>query len=222
MDCILGIKCNGVLLRIDTLTIESDQTQYDYICNVMLANENNGNGTYDISIIDKQLLKGFPIGNWQITKASISFDWGDSYAKLTLTDDKGIETKEIIASQQAGSRSESRGFFDTNILARSIFSKAQKIVIEYPSAEIYNALMCLEDERRAYYWKNIKERYQESKTDIDRLIEFLDFAMSKIKDYLDKYNTAKMLLEESNDPRAKRLLSTITSNCKELLQQLEL
>ena len=48
-DCILGIKCNGVSMKIDTLEIDGDQTAYDYICNVMLAVESNGNGRYDIS-----------------------------------------------------------------------------------------------------------------------------------------------------------------------------
>ena len=47
-DSILGIKCNGVSMKIDTLEINSDQTAYDYICNVMLAMESNGNGRYDI------------------------------------------------------------------------------------------------------------------------------------------------------------------------------
>ena len=52
-DCILGIKWNGVSMKMDTLEINVDHTAYDYICNVMLAMESNGNGRYDISIVDK-------------------------------------------------------------------------------------------------------------------------------------------------------------------------
>ncbi len=62
-DCILGIKCNGVSIDILTLRIDSNQAPYDYICNVSLSRDCNGNGTYDISIIDKDFTKGFNIGN---------------------------------------------------------------------------------------------------------------------------------------------------------------
>lgn len=75
-DCILGIKCNGVSMKIDSLEIDANQAAYDYICNVMLAVESNGNGRYDISIVDKDFIQGFSIGEWRITKAWIIFNWG--------------------------------------------------------------------------------------------------------------------------------------------------
>lgn len=121
-DCILGIKCNGVSMKIDTLEIDGDQTAYDYICNVMLAVESNGNGRYDISIVDKEFIQGFPIGEWRITKAWIIFNWGFAEAKYVMSDKYGNLTHEIIASRQKGSISG----FSTSILTKSIFASAQK------------------------------------------------------------------------------------------------
>lgn len=216
-DCILGIKCNGVSIKIDTLKIDSDQSPYDYICNVNLSHEDNGNGQYNVTIIDKNLLQGFSIGKWKITKAWISFNWGDSYAKMIMVDSEGNETIEIIASQQAGSRSNSRGYYDTNTLARSIFTKAQKVAIEYPSAAIYNAIMDLEEKKSGYHWKYIQDEYSKVQSNLEELIDLLNYAVNKLKEYMDKYYEAKKLLEGCDDPRAKQLLTTITNDCKELL-----
>ena len=99
---ILGIKCNGMSMQIDTLEFDSDQTDYDYICNVTLQSSNNGNGMYDISILNKNFVQGFPIGKWRITKACLSYDWGNSYAYFIMTDEVGKETKKITASKQKG------------------------------------------------------------------------------------------------------------------------
>ena len=100
-ECILGIKCNGVSIKIDTLEIDADQTTYDYICNVMLAAESNGNGRYDISIVDKNLIQGFPIGEWRITKAWIFFNWGFAEAKYIMSDKYGNFTSFSIIQLKA-------------------------------------------------------------------------------------------------------------------------
>ena len=96
-DCILGIKCNGVSISVTQITIDENQSKFDYICNVSLKESNNGNGTYDISIINKDYIQGMPVSTWKINKAWISYDWGGSLAKLIMEDAEGNETCVITA-----------------------------------------------------------------------------------------------------------------------------
>lgn len=64
---ILGIKRNGVSLKIDTLTFESDQSGYEYISNINRVSRSGGNGQYNITITDHNLNQGCPIGNgWKL------------------------------------------------------------------------------------------------------------------------------------------------------------
>lgn len=60
---ILGIKRNGVSLKIDTLTFEADQSGYEYISNINRVSRSGGNGQYNITITDHSLNQGCPIGN---------------------------------------------------------------------------------------------------------------------------------------------------------------
>ena len=172
-DCILGIKCNGVSMKIDTLEIDGDQTAYDYICNVMLAVESNGNGRYNISIVDKHFIQGFPIGEWRITKAWIFFNWGFAEAKYVMSDKNGNLTHEIIASRQKGSFSG----FSTITLTKSVFSSAQKIVCDYPSAPICDSVMALDCMIAVLNPQSIKEhykKYQRKDTYYTKTEDFLD------------------------------------------------
>lgn len=219
-DCIFGIKCNGVSIQINQISIEEDQSKFDYICNVSLSDSWNGNGTYNISIVNKDLVQGFPVGKWRIIKAYIAYDWGKSTAKFIMTDENGIETQPITASRQCGSAS-SYGF-DTNTLARSIFPKAQMVVSEYPSAPICDAIMELENERLSYSWKYINDEYNKNNRDAEHFIELISYASSKIINYVELYKTVKNKLEECDDERAKQLLIRITNQCKELLCSLPL
>ena len=47
---ILGIKRNGVSLKIDTLTFEADQSGYEYISNINRVSRSGGNGQYNITV----------------------------------------------------------------------------------------------------------------------------------------------------------------------------
>ena len=35
-ECIFAIRCNGVSILVDKISIDADQSNYDYICNVSL------------------------------------------------------------------------------------------------------------------------------------------------------------------------------------------
>lgn len=215
-DCILGIKCKGVSMKIDTLDIDSDQEGYDYICNVTLNNDVNGNGTYDVSIVGENYIQGMPIGNWRITKARIGYNWGDSFARFVMTDEVGTETTEIVASEQKGSMSG----FSTQILAQSIFPKAQKIVSEYTTAEIYNIVSDFEAMTSDYTWKYIKEESHKNNRDAKGYIDLIEYKVKNLSDYLGKYKNVRNLLKDCEDEKSKLLLSRITEECKKLLQDL--
>lgn len=215
-DCILGIKCNGVSMKIDTLEIDANQAAYDYICNVMLAVESNGNGRYDISIVDKDFIQGFSIGEWRITKAWIIFNWGFAEAKYIMSDKDGNLTHEIVASRQKGSISG----FSTITLAKSIFSSAQKMVCDFPSAPICDSVMALDSMLAVLNPQSIKEsykKYQRKDTYYTRTEDFLDsmgYWAKEISDLVAKYKDVTKDLSDVNDPRAEQLITRTTEDCK--------
>ncbi len=214
-EYIFGIKCNGVSISVSSISIESDQSAYDYICNVSLKDSYNGNGTYDVSIMNKDYIQGMPVGKWRIVKTWIRYDWGDSYAKLIMEDEEGNETSEIIADNQKGSVS---GFHIPS-LVKSIFTKAQAVVRDYPNVKICNAIMELNESKKHFNLSYLKNRYKEVLKEPDeKYIDFIRFAADIITNYLKVYKNTQDLLKENDDQRSVRLLKDITSECKHLLE----
>lgn len=210
---IFGIKCNGVSINASQISIEDDQSKYDYICNVSLKKFWNGNGTYDVSIINKDFIQGMPVGKWRIKEAWISFSWGDSTARLIMEDENGVETYDIEADTQKGSASGSG--FDIASFARTIFTKAQEIVRDYPNAEIFNALMELKKSQISSYLIN-KHKEVSNKSN-EEYINFFESASSEISKYLKAFKATENLLDKSDDLRSKQLLKNIKSDCRKLL-----
>lgn len=195
---IFGIKTNGVSFTIDELSLDMDQSIYDYVCNVNLAWSDNGNGTYSVKIIDKNYKSGFPIGEWTLKEGYISFDWGSSDIHFVLIDADGYETKPIFASSSRGSAS----YINTDSLIRSIFTKAVEIVSEYPSAKIYNAVYKMKDSTPSIReWESLMK-----KGDPDSLAKDFCVFIDKLYSYTQFYKDVKCLLENSGEEREKRLL----------------
>ena len=214
-DCIFGIKCNGVSIAVSQITINDDQTRFDYICNVSLMSSNNGNGTYDISIVNKDNIQGMPVGKWRIKKAWINYNWGDSSSLLIMEDEDGNETTEIVADKQKGSMSG----FSTLSLTRSIFTRAQVFVRDYPNALIYNAIVELNESKR-YFNLLYLNRYRDNvlnKSD-ETYIEYFGSALIELSKHLVVFNKVKEQLEELDDQRSKILLKDITTDCRKLLE----
>ena len=213
-SCILGVIKNGVSFKIDTLKIEDDQSKYDYICNVSSASYNNGNGTFTISILNKDFIEGLPIGKWTLMGGRISFSWVSSTAYFYLIDENGDKTNSIDASKSYGSE---RGF-NIEAMARSIFTKALGIVAEYPSAKIYNAL--------SDFFENIKKPSSFSTirfTVLDSFKAITEYKKSTLEpliNYFEKYQEVFLLLDKSEDPRSKRLLDKAINECKQTLVKL--
>ena len=213
-DCIFGIKCNGVSISVSQISIDEDQSKFDYICNVSLKESYNGNGKYDVSIINQDYIQGMPVGKWRIKEAWISYDWGDSYAQLIMEDEDGNETCKITADDQKGSAS---GFHGPS-LARTIFTKAQEIVRDYPNAKVCNAVMELNKSKKDFSLSYMKNRYKEvlDKSD-EEYLNFIEYLSSKVSQHLGVYKKTKALLEQNDDNRSKKLLKEITSDCRNLL-----
>ena len=206
-------------MKIDTLEIDADQTAYDYICNVMLAMESNGNGRYDISILDKDFIQGFSIGEWRITKAWIIFNWGFAEAKYVMSDKDGYYTHEIIASRQKGSFSG----FSTSTLAKSIFSSAQKVVCDYLSAPICDSVMALDSMIAVLNPPTIKERYKKYQrkdayyTKTEDFLDSIGYWAKEISELVSKYKDVTKELSDVDDPRAEQLITRTTEDCKNVI-----
>lgn len=132
---IFGIKINGCSQYITKLSISDDQSGYDYVCNITLGSQWNGNGCFRVSFVNSERFEGMPIGECTLLRGEIRYDWGSASAYFTMQDDLGEQTEEIKASSDKGSASG----FSVEALARSIFTKANEIAERFPSAKIVNA-----------------------------------------------------------------------------------
>lgn len=215
-DCIFGIKCNGLSISVSQITIDDDQSNFDYICNVSLKNSWNGNGEYDVSIINKDYIQGMQVGKWRITKARIYYDWVDSRANFKMEDEDGNETCNIIAGIQ---RRTVNGY-DVASSARAIFTKAQEIVRDYPNAKICSSIIELQNSKIMLNLENLKDYLKKSKVKGDEEYnDAVSYVIGKLSNHLDIYNHTKEMLQNQDDVRSKQLLKDIVSDCKNLLDR---
>lgn len=199
---ILGIKRNGVSLKIDTLTFESDQSGYEYISNIDRVSDKGGNGKYNITISDHNLIQGCPIGNgWILLSGYISYGWNKASAYFILSDTKEEKTCKILASNQI---TPANVDFNIDIMAKSIFRKAQEIVLQFPSASIYNAYADFVDKKPKYHL-GIIERENSSET----VQGFINGNYERIVDYTNKYKQISNLLSASKEPKCNQLLINV-------------
>ena len=214
-DCIFGIKSNGVSISVSQISIYEDQSNFDYVCNVSLKDSYNGNGTYDVSIINKDFIQGMPVGKWRIKEAWISYDWGDSYARLIMEDEDGNETCDITADNQKGSASG----FHVPSLARTIFTKAQEIVRDYPNALICTSIIGLHKSQKNLNVDFLKSCLNRGKDNGDEeYVDSIVYVLGELSNHLEVYNKTKELLKKQDDIRSKQLLKDVVSDCKKLLK----
>lgn len=211
-ECILGIKINGVSCKIDALQISDDQTSYDYICNVSPSRQVNGNGSFDITILNQEFNEGMPLGKWTLLGGTITYDWGESKVTFILQDENGIKTNPIVSGNSKGS---ARGF-QIEGLARSIFSKAREIVTEYPTATIYN-IAC---EFRKIKFSDYDVKSFAKKSDASALIDDFEDTITHYRKYLENFRKLKDLLSTRNDEKSSKLLKIITAECVETIMRL--
>lgn len=214
-QCILGVKINGTTFILTTLNEGDDQSSYDYIVNTSNSSFHNGNGTFSISILNKDFEKGLPINNWILQEGRIGFNWGSSSAYFTLVDKLGEKTKEIFANSGSGSAA---GFSIEN-LTRSIFPKARDIVAEYPSARIYNLIEDFKSQTKKLK-EFQKERIKEEIDSAKSIREYEDKFLIPLKDCFQSYKELKSLLSNQDDIRSQRLFEKITLDFRKEIQNL--
>ena len=204
-DYIFGIRCNGVSIQVSQISIDEDQSMFDYICNVSLKDSWKGNGTYDVSIVNKDYVHGMPVGKWRIKKAWINYNWGESNAKLIMEDPDGSETCELVADSQRGSYS---GFHIPS-LVRAIFTKAQNIVRDYPNAKVCNAVAELKASKENLNIHYLKKYLNSENNGDEKYISNIKYVLDKLAHHLTAYTTTRDLLKD------------ITAECKHLLLDLK-
>ncbi len=215
-ECILGIKLNGVSFNIDLLDIKDDQSVYDFICNVNPSSHYNGNGSFIISIINHNLIKGLPLGSWILLEGGIWYDWGTSESYFYLLDKDGVKTKRIFAASSRGSAS---GFKIEN-LTRAIFSKAREVVEEFPSSSVYNAFVDFMDKKRRPSKSDI-HKFLEEKSDSDIIEQFQSKTLKLYSHYLQRYSDLIKILSEYDDERSKRLINVASKECSNTIKFLK-
>ena len=122
-----------------------------------------------------------------------------------------MKTKEILASQEKTPLSKG---YNIDALAKSIFFKAQEIVLQFPSASIYNAYMDFIDEKPKYHL-GVVDRESNS----DTVQGFINGNYEKIVDYIDKYKQLSLLLSNSNNPKCEQLLMDIDGVMVEFIKK---
>ena len=213
-EYIMGIKCNGASMTIVDLSIDDDQSEYDYICTASHRVIPHGNGKYAISIVNKKHEQRMLVGKWNLTRAWITYDWGDSTAWIKMSDENGDETKDILASKQRGVAS-SAGF-SVKSLIRSIFTEAQKISTEYASAKIYDCVAEFKDMNQSPP-ECFKRDFLSAKKDRDKYLRHLEWICSHTARYLSTYKKVVNMLEECKDKKSERLLIMVKTDCREYL-----
>lgn len=208
---IFGIKINGCSQQITKISISHNQSDYDYICNVSLASQWNGNGRFRVSIINKDLVEGLPIAKWTLLDAQITYDWGGSSASFRMQDGDGDITDRIVASSERGSASG----FSVESLARSIFSKAKEIVERFPSAKVVNAFQNVEKSKPSTSSIQMYRETDETKYIIDR---FVNSTIKPLNDYLTEFRKLESLLKGDDDIKSKRLLTIATNDCLNIIK----
>lgn len=219
-DCIFGVKYFGDSIIISESPIGSDIMNYEYICTVSEIEDRNDNRTYDVSIVSKDNVSGILVGKWKIKKAKISKDWGRSFSYLVMEDEQGIETSMITACQKDGG-TRSRETVSFIFLIRTIFDKAQEIVRNYPSAEIYNVVNELEKFSSNINLSHLKYLYEESKQKSDEsYLDFIKKTADIITKQIDSSKKAANLLKELDDQKYNKLRNDIFSKCKNIIENL--
>lgn len=209
---ILGIKRNGISLKIDTLTFDSDQSGYEYVCNINRISNSRGNGKYNITVTNHNLNQGCHIGNgWIVVNGYISYGWSEAFAYFVLLDEHGVKTKEILASQEKTPLSMG---YNIDALAKSIFFKAQEIILQFPSASIYNAFIDFIEKKPKYHLGVI-----EGESNSDIVQGFINGSYEKIADYIDKYKQLLHLLSTSENSKCGQLLMEVNEVMVEFIKE---
>ncbi|MBD5205386.1 MAG: hypothetical protein HDS71_06280 [Bacteroidales bacterium] len=203
---IFGIKVNGSSQQITKISISDDQSVYDYICNIALESQWNGNGRFRVAIVNSERIEGLPIGNWVLISGRIGYDWGGSSATFKMQDENGVITERITADTGKGSASG----FSVESLARSIFTKASEIVEHFPSASIVNAY---QEYQKSIPSARILFMYREATEPKNILDRFERDTIKELSNYLVKFRILENLLKENEDTRSKRLLAEVTDEC---------
>lgn len=129
-------------------------------------------------------------------------------------DENGNETPWInTTSSQRGAA----GGFELDLHIRSIFITAQKIIGEYPSVIIYNAISKLRKSKPNSYTLSKFKTLEDNEDFID---SFICETLDKLNSYFKIYEETKKILQNSDGTRAKRLLQVINKETKELVNSI--
>lgn len=198
-----GITIDGPCFKLDNLSSVPNKQIYDYFCNVTRISSYNGNGVYNVTIIDKLFNQGCPIGKWKLISGKIRYNWGNIMSSFVLMDENGEKTNEIEAHKDVFPRTQTYNAIEP--LTRAIFSKAIEIVSRFQSSEVYNTYQKFMSESIPLY---AIQEYANSHTKTETIKYFFDECVFSLQKYYNEY-TKLCKLMDLEDERNKPLLVDI-------------
>ena len=211
---IFGVKRFGIKFFVEKLSHVVDYSIYDSVCFVTDINRYNGNGEFEIEIVDKEENDGFQVGDWRIIKANVKYWWYSSQTQFVMSDKEGYE-KTITMKSYIGSVN---GFM-IDVYIRDIFYKAQTVADNCIRASTFDAISEYEDGICDYSWDSYLDNVNKSNLEPSDFIERLGYASSKIAEYVEKYEKVIKYLKECEEPNADALIDKITRESYENLKR---
>lgn len=213
MDKIFGVFVNGLSYRLEELTFEESQEEYPFIITTTTDNR-NGNGIVKLNILNKDYSEGIPVSNWSIVSGRIGYDWGSSDLLIILRDADGALTEPIKVTSAKGSASG----FNIGKMTGQIFSKAQEIVMKFPSARIYNAFEKFSWSCRGLSRTKLSHFVEEGT--VKEAIAKFGGDLNKINEIIENYRTLASLLSNCDSPKCAPLEIEATEKCLNTLKRI--
>lgn len=206
-----GIKIRGHVYQIDKMTIDDDQSQYNYVCTLLGGPDPYGNGGYEVMFYDSQD-RNLQNNGWTLVKAHIGYSWNYSNANIELKDSLGHLTDSkkynIGVRTQGGS---AKGLPDDWIVRQlyvllDLFFKFTK---NYETVEEWQI-------KRNFEMRINNKLYS---CDID---EFIGTYLSRINEAVESYKALRNFLEEQEGEKFETELTTIEDKFKAYLSGLKI
>lgn len=198
-----GIKIKGHVYQIDKMTIDDDQSQYNYVCTLLGGPDPYGNGGYEVTFYDSND-QSLHNNGWTLTKARIGYSWNNSSVGIVLRDSLGHLIDEKNCSVHVSMRGGSANGLPDNWIVKQLdvlldlffkFTKNYKTVEEW--------------EIKRNFEKSFSNNLYSCGID-----DFIDIYLPRINKAVKSYEALKSFLENQEDEKYETELTAIEDKIK--------
>lgn len=198
-----GIKIKGHVYQIDKMTIDDEQSQYNYVCTLLGGPDPYGNGGYEVKFYDSED-QGLHNNGWTITKAHIGYSWNNSMVRIALRDSLGHLTDDrnypVAVSMRGGS---DKGLPD-NWIVKQLY-----VLLDLFFEFTKNYETVEEWQIKRDFEKNCGNHLYSCGID-----DFIDTYLPKINKAVESYKALKSFLENQEDEKYETELTAIEDKFK--------